>query len=235
MTYRNDIDALAARKTALEFEVEQKTRERDLAAMLLHEAKARAKLPILDNIRVATPCKADWSEMQRVPADQSGKTIDDERVRHCMKCDKDVFNLSQMTREDAESLLREKQGNLCARYFQRTDGTIITSDCEVGKQQRRRRRVIAVGAAAMLAGGGAFTWKLMTQNQGDIAQLDVNAGKVEMLGGMAGPPPPDEPIPEHANVETASPDLVMGQTVAPLEPPHTSHKAPQHKAAKRAK
>jgi hypothetical protein len=224
MTYRNDIDALAARKTALEFEVEQKTRERDLAAMLLHEAKARAKLPVLDNIRVATPCKADWNDM-----------VGDERIRHCMKCDKDVFNLSQMTREDAESLLREKQGNLCARYFQRADGTILTSDCVVGKQQRRRRRVMAASAAALLAGGGAFTWKLMTHEQGEVA-VDPVEIHTEMLGGMQPPPPPDDTIPEHANVETASPDLVMGQTVAPLEPPHTSHKAPAHKgAAKRAK
>jgi hypothetical protein len=220
MTYRNDIDALAARKTALEFEVEQKTRERDLAAMLLHEAKARAKLPILDNIRVATPCKADWNEM-----------VGDERVRHCMKCDKDVFNLSQMTRDDAESLLRETQGNLCARYFQRADGTILTSDCAVGKQQRRRRRVMAVGAAALLAGGGAFTWKLMTHDE-PMAQLTGDISTHEMLGGLQ-PPPPDQAIPEHANIETASPDLVMGQTMAPVEPPHTSHKAPAHH--KRAK
>jgi hypothetical protein len=215
MTYRNDIDALAARKTALEFEVEQKTRERDLAAMLLHEAKARAKLPVLDNIRVATPCKADWNDM-----------VGDERVRHCMKCDKDVFNLSQMTRDDAESLLREKQGNLCARYFQRADGTILTSDCVVGKQQRRRRRVMAVSAAALLAGGGAFTWKLMTHQQGEVAVAPLEI-HTEMLGGMQGPPPPDDTIPEHANVETASPDLVMGQAMV-IEPPHKA-------APKRAK
>ena len=221
MTYRNDIDALAARKTALEFEVEQKTRERDLAAMLLHEAKARAKLPILDNIRIATPCKADWNEM-----------VGDERVRHCMKCDKDVFNLSQMTRDDAESLLREKQGNLCARYFQRADGTILTSDCVVGKQQRRRRRVMAVGAAALLAGGGAFTWKLMTHEQGELAHDRIGdiqelGGAVSIQGGMSLPPPQD-PIPDNANIETASPDQVLGQATVQLEPPHTTH---AHKAA----
>src|SRR3954466_8664270 len=223
MTYRNDIDALAARKTALEFEVEQKTRERDLAAMLLHEAKARAKLPVLDNIRVATPCKAEWNDM-----------VGDERVRHCMKCNKDVFNLSQMTRDDAESLLREKQGNLCARYFQRADGTILTSDCVVGKQQRRRRRVMAVGAAALLAGGGLFTWKLMTHDE-PAPNLMGRVSAEPILGGLQGPPPPDHTIPEQANVETASPHLVMGQTK--IEPPHVSHKAPAHKtpSAKRAK
>jgi hypothetical protein len=176
MAYRNDIDALAARKTALEFEVAQKQRERDLAGMLLDEAKARAKLPILDNIRVATPCSADWNEM-----------VGDERVRHCMKCNKDVFNLSQMTRDDAEQLLRDKQGNLCARYFQRADGTIITSDCAVGKQQRRRRRVVAASAAALLAGGGAFTWKLMTHTERLDYRAELNAGATPMMGGMQGP------------------------------------------------
>jgi hypothetical protein len=222
MTYRNDIDALAARKTALEFEVEQKTRERDLAAMLLHEAKARAKLPILDNIRVATPCKAAWNEM-----------VGDERVRHCMKCDKDVFNLSQMTREDAESLLREKQGNLCARYFQRADGTIITSDCAVGKQQRRRRRVMAVGAAALLAGGSAFTWKLMTHQAPELPLMgDISTH--EMLGGLQAPP--ENPVPDHAN-EQAPVEALGGVAIdpQPLEPPHTahhSHKAPPTKRAK---
>jgi hypothetical protein len=225
VTYRNDIDALDARKTALEFEVEQKTRERDLAAMLLHEAKARAKLPILDNIRVATPCKADWNEM-----------LGDDRVRHCMKCDKDVFNLSQMTRDDAESLLREKQGNLCARYFQRADGTIITSDCVVGKQQRRRRRVVAAGAAALLAGAGAFTWKLMTDEPSGPTGTMGEISSVEIVGGMQGPPPPDDTIPEHANTESASPDLVMGQAVQiqPLKPVdhHTSHKAPAPKRSR---
>ncbi|HET9993349.1 MAG TPA: hypothetical protein VFQ65_32660 [Kofleriaceae bacterium] len=185
MTYRNDVDALEARKTALEFEVEQKTRERDLAAMLLHEAKARAKLPILDNIRVATPCSADWNEM-----------VGDDRVRHCMKCDKDVFNLSQMTRDDAEQLLREKQGNLCARYFQRSDGTIITSDCAIGKQQRRRRRVVAASAAALLAGGAAFTWKLMNHEPAVSVDEDVriHAGGLQIQGGISAPPIQDDVV-----------------------------------------
>jgi len=194
MSYRNDVDALEARKTALEFEVEQKKRERDLAAMLLHEAKARAKLPILDNIRVATPCSADWNEM-----------VGDDRVRHCMKCDKDVFNLSQMTREDAEQLLQTKQGKLCARYYQRADGTILTSDCAVGKQQRRRRRVMAVAAAALVAGGGAFTWKLMNHDE-HCQRLDPERVKMTMgdvgptepiavQGGLSiEPPPPLDPI-----------------------------------------
>jgi hypothetical protein len=147
MTYRNDLDALAARHDALEAEVAEKSRERDRVADLLADAKARAKLPVLPNIRVATPCTADWNQM-----------TGDDRVRHCATCDKDVFNLSAMTRDDAEALILQKAGDLCARYYQRTDGTILLADCTVGVAQKRKRRVIAAGAAMLLAGGGAAAW-----------------------------------------------------------------------------
>ncbi|MEO6776742.1 MAG: hypothetical protein ABI467_27620 [Kofleriaceae bacterium] len=225
MTYRNDVDALDARKTALEFEVEQKTRERDLAAMLLHEAKARAKLPVLDNIRVATPCNADWNEM-----------IGDDRVRHCTKCDKDVFNLSQMTREDAESLLCAKQGNLCARYFQRADGTILTTDCAVGKQQRRRRRVIAAGAAvaslALIGTGIAAALKhharvaLDTIDSVEIAPAhEATSGHVEVNAKTEAPPPESLPPPRPARpIEEAFTHTMGAIAIGPSEldlvPPH---------------
>jgi hypothetical protein len=188
MAYRNDVDALEARRAALEFEVEAKVRERDQAAQLLREAQARAKLPILDNIRVASPCTADWNEM-----------VGDDRVRHCGTCDKDVFNLSQMTRDEAESLVRDKHGELCARYYQRKDGTILTADCTVGKQQQRRRRYIAAGAAALLAGGGAAA--LFARGDDDASEHRDTVGQIEVAppvaiqGGISLPPPsPDPPV-----------------------------------------
>jgi hypothetical protein len=148
MTYRNDLDALAARQAALELEVQTKTRERDDAARLLDEARTKAKLPILDNIRVATPCRADWNQM-----------VGDARARMCLDCNKHVYNISGMTRDEAEALIIEKEGDLCVRYFQRADGTMLLADCEVGKQQKRNRRIVAASATAMLAGGGLFAWK----------------------------------------------------------------------------
>src|SRR3569623_3571208 len=147
MSYRDDLDALHARHASLDAEVSEKARERDKAASLLEDAKARAKLPVLPNIRVATPCRADWNEM-----------VGDDRVRHCASRDKDVFNLSAMTREDAEALIMAKAGDLCARYYQRHGGAIILKDCAVGIAQKRKRRVIAAGAAGLLAMGGAAAW-----------------------------------------------------------------------------
>ena len=60
-----------------------------------------------------------------------------------------------MTRDEAERLIVAKEGRLCVRYFQRTDGTILLKDCTVGVSKKRRRRLVAAGAAALLAGPAA--------------------------------------------------------------------------------
>src|SRR5262249_2924846 len=132
MTYRNDLDALGARHSALETDLAAKTKELEHATRLLEEAKARARLPVLDNIRTASPCRADWNEM-----------IGDDRARSCGKCDKQVFNITNMTRADAEALIVEKNAKLCARYFRRHDGTILTQDCRVGLVAARNRKLVA--------------------------------------------------------------------------------------------
>lgn len=152
MAYRNDLDALAARHSSLEAEAAQRIAERDDAARLLADARARARLPILDNLRIAAPCQAAWADMS---AERSG----DARVRHCGDCKKSVFDLSEMTREQAEATIVAHNGKLCVRYFQRPDGTIMTADCAVGTRQRRRRRWVAVGTVAMLA-AAAVGWKV---------------------------------------------------------------------------
>lgn len=144
MTYRDDLDALATRHAALDSEVAAKTRERDAARVLLDDAKAHARLPVLDNIRIASPCSADWNAM-----------TGDDRARACGSCNKTVYNLSDMTRDEAEALITAREGRLCVRYYQRADGTILLADCTIGAQARRRRRWIAAGAAALLAGGVA--------------------------------------------------------------------------------
>ena len=154
MTYRDDLTALAARHDALATEVAHKTRELEQATRLLEDAQARARLPILDNLRIAAPCDAEWSKM-----------TGDDHVRHCGDCKKDVFNLSALTRGEAEALILAKRGELCVRYFQRADGTVLTKDCPVGVSRRRKRRLIAAGAVAMLAGGGALVWRSLRADE----------------------------------------------------------------------
>jgi len=95
---------------------------------------------MLDRIKIASPCSADWEQMEG-----------NDRVRFCADCKKNVFNLSAMTRRDAEALLNEANGNLCARLYRRADGTVLTEDCPVGlsvKIARVRRRVAWAATAA---------------------------------------------------------------------------------------
>jgi hypothetical protein len=55
-----------------------------------------------------------------------------------------------MTREAAERLIEERQGQLCALLYRRADGTVLTSDCPVGVRAHAARIVRRV--AASLAG-----------------------------------------------------------------------------------
>lgn len=160
MSYRNDLEALAARHDALATEVATKTKELDAARQLLDDAQQRAKLPVLPNIRVATPCMADWNKM-----------TGDDRVRACADCNKNVYNISELTRDEAEALIVAKEGRLCVRYYQRKDGTILLKDCVIGIAQSRKRRVIAAGAAALLAGGGFAAYRLTRQEPAPRMQM----------------------------------------------------------------
>jgi len=108
----------------------------------------------LDHVRVASPCEADWDQM-----------IGSERVRFCGQCSLNVYNLSAMTRADAESLIAGTEGRLCVRFYRRRDGSIITDDCPVGLRAIRRRvsyiaRAIGSMVLGLFAGLGvhdAFT------------------------------------------------------------------------------
>ncbi|CAN5673531.1 hypothetical protein BH09VER1_BH09VER1_02120 [soil metagenome] len=100
------------------------------------------KLPVPPlNIRIATPCRANWDDMEG-----------DARARFCGQCNKHVYNLSAMGPAAVADLIREKEGKLCGRFFQRADGTILHGeDCSVGLAARQWRRAKSmVGAFASL-------------------------------------------------------------------------------------
>jgi|CZKS01.1.fsa_nt_gi hypothetical protein len=94
---------------------------------------------MLDRVSIAAPCPADWDRMPGT-----------DQIRHCSQCNKNVYDLSAMTRRQAEALLREKEGQLCARLYRRADGTILTENCPAGLRAIGRR-VSRVDGAAMSA------------------------------------------------------------------------------------
>ncbi len=66
---------------------------------------------LLDKTTIKSPCGEGWDEM-------SGN----EKVRFCSHCAKDVNNISEMTRKEAFKLVRNSNGNLCIRYYQKPNG-----------------------------------------------------------------------------------------------------------------
>ncbi len=82
----------------------------------------------LNTIKVASPCSANWDEM-----------VGNNRQRFCGQCKLNVYNLSGMTKREAEDLIMNSEGRLCARFFRRSDGTVLTKDCPVGWKAVKRR------------------------------------------------------------------------------------------------
>ena len=110
-------------------------------------SRREPKLPILENIHVAAPCPADWNKM-----------LGNNRVRHCGECNLNVYNLSEMTRKEAERLVRNHEGRLCVRFYRRADGTILTQNCPIGLKAlvRRVSRMAGTMVAACMSIGSAI-------------------------------------------------------------------------------
>ncbi len=143
MTYRGDTDPLKVEETALASELTSLQRREREVTRALDATRAKVRngrafaLPMLEDVRIASPCSASWEDM-----------TGDARVRFCGKCAKNVYNLSEMTRDEGEALLAKNEGEMCVRLYKRKDGTVITTDCPVGVKKKRVGRAVALAAAA---------------------------------------------------------------------------------------
>jgi len=91
-----------------------------------------AKKSFLDSIEVPAPCPKDWNEM-----------IGDDKTRLCRHCDKDIYNISAMTRREARKLVAKSAGNICVRMARTPDGKVQTLKRQL--HQITRRTPIAAG------------------------------------------------------------------------------------------
>jgi len=150
----------------------------------------RIEIP-LDDITIAAPCHAAWDKMRG-----------SDTVRFCQSCEKNVYNLSLMTRAEAEALIQEKEGGLCIRFARRADGTVITDNCPVGLRGARRRAkwlrdgavmafvwigaIVTIGVAAVRSKDGSRP----TVNQTMASLRQVQPFKMAM--DLIDPPPPPQ-------------------------------------------
>ena len=138
----------------------------------------------LNHVEVAAPCKADWDQM-----------IGSEQMRFCGQCNLNVYNLSGMTRDEAESLIARNEGRLCVRFYRRTDGSIITRDCPVGLRAIRDRvsywtKAIIAAALTFLATVGFYRLSEIRPfaPQATMGVMRSPVHQVELIQGEMAPP-----------------------------------------------
>ena len=124
----------------------------------------------LNNVRVASPCPADWDQM-----------LGNDRSRFCGQCNLNVYNLSAMSRSEAEDFIARSEGRVCIRYYRRKDGSIITENCPVGLRALRKKmsyvaRAIASAVITLMSGVG-------------LSHIIESFRPVTMMGDMAFQPP----------------------------------------------
>ncbi len=226
MSYRNDKQALKDRKEQLETQVaalRAKIRAATDATSLvdntvkeLEEVYAelnqytgtggkRRSLPLLQKMYVASPCNVPWDSMRG-----------DDRVRHCGSCDKNVYDLSSLSTEDAEKLLAG--GDVCAQFYRRDDGTILTADCPVGVAKKRKTRrkvaVLAATIASTLAAGAMAANAVSRREESD---------SFEVVDGRFG-----HSTSQTLNVQvTTKPPVVRPEVDSPPQQPHAAENTGQ--------
>lgn len=98
-------------------------------------------------IKIASPCPARWQDMDG-----------DERSRFCNQCRKHVYNFTEMSQSEIVALIKEKGGDVCARMYQRGDGTMLLEDCPGGMARAYRGLHTLVSSSfALLIGVLAFS------------------------------------------------------------------------------
>jgi hypothetical protein len=133
---------------------------------MARESQDKVQPVPLSRVRVAAPCNAEWRWMRG-----------DDRVRFCGACAKNVFDLSSMTKQDSEDLIRKTEGQLCVRYYRRADGTILTTEnCPVGLRALKRKlsyihTALAAALFSFLANVGILS--LIGKDQAEVNVLPV--------------------------------------------------------------
>lgn len=132
----------------------------------------------LDDLRIATPCSADWDQMF---------SFEDERVRFCSQCNLNVYNLSGMNRREAEDLITRTEGRLCVRFYRRADGSVLTRNCPVGLEAIKRRVAWAAQVAlgmilSFVSGLGLYIFHLGRKSSTPLDIRPVSGKHFDVVG-----------------------------------------------------
>ena len=117
------------------------------------------------DLPIASQCSKDWDTMTAAG-----------RKRFCGDCKLNVYNLSGLTRDEAEALIMNAEGRLCVRFYKRADGSVITQDCPVGwAKVKQRTKVYATAAFSLVMAilTGVFFVSLLSNPKTAIGKLKI--------------------------------------------------------------
>jgi hypothetical protein len=128
-----------------------------------------------------------------------------DRARHCARCRLTVYNLSEMTANEALAFVRDAEGRTCVRFYRRADGTVLTRDCSAlrpAPPTRTQRALMAAALAGALAASTAAVDAVRTaaadlRGSGDAPVVwdDAIQGELVWEDPAPIPPPPPPPAP----------------------------------------
>ncbi|NJM53522.1 MAG: carboxypeptidase regulatory-like domain-containing protein, partial [Blastocatellia bacterium] len=100
------------------------------------------KKSLLDSIDVPKPCDKIWDEM-----------IGNDVSRFCLHCEKDIYNISAMTRKEAKKLLFQSSEKVCIRMEKEANGRIKTLKKQLHQITRQMPLAAGVLTASMILSG----------------------------------------------------------------------------------
>jgi hypothetical protein len=120
---------------------------------------------LLKDYAIPDPCPMNWDAMDG-----------DNRSRYCTACGKHVHDLTAVTPEVAAGLITSQGGHLCARLYQRDDGTLTTRPPQPAGQPRAPPLQFTIRAIMAVIAGVAAT-----------------LGIARLFADRTPPPPPAQP------------------------------------------
>jgi hypothetical protein len=126
----------------------------------------------LDSISIPSHCPVSWEEMEG-----------NDHSRFCTNCQHHVHDVSELTTEEALSLVRGSDNPPCLRIYRRTDGRVLTVDCTTSRDRvwkwirRRSPWVASVFAVIFLSGCRTATQGMILEPHADAIAVVPDEGQ----------------------------------------------------------
>ncbi len=123
-------------------------------------------------IDVAEPCLVGWDNMQG-----------NDYVRACSLCNKNVFNLSNMTEDEVANIFEVEGNRICVSIRKRADGTLYTDNCP--RRLRQFRNFLRANAPVLLVLLAWIFSQTVAEAQGLVgAPIEGRFGQSNEVGGF---------------------------------------------------